>query len=171
VFGRSKLPAALTPALERDERVLAWGLTTNDAAVVVTNRGLFLPGAPRLGWHEIHKAAWAESVLTVTAAAITPGDDYAVATDLPPVSVELIEPGQVPRRVRERVTASVVLSSVYAVPGGGSARVVARRVAGRDGLSWSVRFEGAATRNQGDPVVREAVDEFVTEAKSTIPAP
>ena len=34
-------------------------------AVVVTTRGLFLPGRERLGWHQIHKASWANPKLTV----------------------------------------------------------------------------------------------------------
>jgi hypothetical protein len=171
VFGRvPKLPAELRPALERDERVLAWARAA-PGAVVVTNRGLWLPGAVRLGWHEIHKAAWADGTLTVTAAAFADGDDYSIAADVTPVSVTLATPGAVPRRVRERVTASVAYSSVYPLPGGGSARVVARRVSGRDGLSWSVRFEGAAVQNRDDPAVRAAVDQFVTSAKSSIAAP
>jgi hypothetical protein len=153
--------------LERDERVLAWA-HAGDAAVVVTNRGLWLPGAARLGWHEIQKAAWADGVLTITGASATPAADYSVATDAAPVSVQLTSPGMVPRRVRERVNASVAYTSLYPVPGGGSARVVARRVSGRDGLTWSVRFEGAATRNQEDPAVRAAVDQFVTSAKASI---
>jgi hypothetical protein len=170
VFGRMpKLPAALTPALERDERVLAWAPTAG-AAVVVTNRGLWLPDSPRLGWHEIHKAAWADGTLTVTPATMTPGPDYAIASDATPVTVTLAEPGMVPRRVRERVTASVAFTSVYPVPDGGSARVVGRRVSGRDGLIWSVRFEGTAGHQEDDPAVRASVDQFVASSKSSISA-
>jgi hypothetical protein len=184
VLGRMpKLPAGLSPALEREERVLAWAPTVTDelaaddpanddpGAVVVTNRGLWLPDRPRLGWHEIHKAVWADGSLTVTPAAeVDAGPDYAIAADAPTISVALAEPGMVPRRVRERVTASVAYTSVYPVPGGGSARVVARRVSGRDGLAWSVRLEGNATQNQTDPAVRAAVDQFVADSKSAIAA-
>ena len=168
MFGRMpKLPAALRPALEREERVLAWAPAA-DQAVVVTNRGLWLPGADRLSWHEIHKAVWADGTLTVTPAVFTPGDDYAFASDAPPVTVTLAEPRMVPRRVRERVTASVAYTSVYPIPGGGIVRVVARRVSGRDGLSWSVRLEGSAVHNQDDPEVRAAIDESVATSQSSI---
>jgi hypothetical protein len=171
MFGRMpKLPAALTPTLEREERVLAWA-PASSAAVVVTNRGLWLPDAPRLGWHEIHKAAWADGTLTVTPASMSPGVNYAIAADAAPITVTLAEPRMVPRRVRDRVTASVALTSVYPVPGGGSARVVGRRVSGQDGLTWSVRFEGAAIQNQDDPAVRAAVDQYVAESKSSISTP
>jgi hypothetical protein len=183
VFGRKpKLPANLMPALDRNERVLAWARArgSEDAVVVVTNYGLWLPGASapdaegalgataRLGWHEIHKAAWAEGTLTVTGSSATPGADYSISADVPPITVRIEDPGAVPRRVRERVNASVAFTSAYPVPGGGSARVVARRVAGRDGLTWSVRFEGAATKNQDDPGVRAVVDQSVADAKASI---
>jgi hypothetical protein len=172
VFGRKpKLPANLTPALDRNERVLAWARArgSEDAVVVVTNYGLWLPGASaRLGWHEIHKATWGEGTLTVTGSSATPGADYSIAADVQPVTVRIEDPGAVPRRVRERVNASVAFTSAYPVPGGGSARVVARRIAGRDGLAWSVRFEGAAAKNQDDPAVRAVVDQSVADAKASI---
>src|SRR3954453_18217137 len=52
---RPKLSAALRPALDADERVLAWAAIDDGTAVVVTNRGLWLPERDRLGWHDIHK--------------------------------------------------------------------------------------------------------------------
>jgi hypothetical protein len=172
VFGRApKLPAALRPAFDSGERVLAWTPAGDERVVVVSNRGLWLPDRPRLGWHEIHKATWADGVLTVTGSSLVAaasGDDYSIVTDAPPVRITLADPGKVPQRVRERVTASVAYTSLYPGPGGGSARVVGRRVSGRDGLIWSVRFEGAAVQGQDDPAVRAAVDQFVAEAKSSI---
>jgi hypothetical protein len=255
VFGRTpRLPADLSPKLEREERVIAWA-RAEDSAIVVTNRGLWLPGADgRLGWHEIHKAVWAEGELTVTGAVFTPpvgsaptasageaipddtdardtdtndiddtetetdteapdsdapdadagavdagapdpdggsdayvgsdpegapiaaglvpdaGPGYSLASDAAPIRIPIAEPGAVPRRVRERVTASVAFTSLYPVPGGGGARVVARRVSGRDGLTWSVRLEGGAAQNQDNPVVRAAVDQLVSAAKASISA-
>jgi hypothetical protein len=172
VFGRvPKLPAELRPKLERDERVIAWA-RAEESAIVVTNRGLWLPGADdRIGWHEIHKAAWADGVLTVTGAAFTTDEEhsgYALATDAAPIRVRLADPGAVPRRVRERVNSSVAYTSLYPVPGGGGARVVARRVSGRDGLTWSVRLEAGAARNGDHPDVRAALDQLVADAKASI---
>lgn len=196
MFGRMpKLPAEFRPKLEREERVLAWA-RTGDAAVVVTNRGLWLPGrSARLGWHEIHKVTWADETLTVTGSSVSdpppvdpiaePADtddvtdtdavgdavdagDYVIAADTDPVSLRLTEPGAVPRRVRDRVNASVAYSSSYAVPGGGAARVVGRRVSGRDGLNWSVRFDGLV--HADDPAVRAAVDQFVAMSKASVAA-
>jgi hypothetical protein len=153
--------------LERDERVLAWA-EAGEHTVVATNRGLWLPGSPssRLGWHEIHKATWADEVLTVIGSAASAGPDFSVVSDLPATSVRLAEPGALPRRVRERVTASVAVSSVHPLPDGGGVRVVARRVPGVDGLSWSVRFEGGASDQ--DPAALAAAAEFVASEKAAI---
>jgi hypothetical protein len=172
VFGRTpKLPADLTPKLDRDERVITWA-KAEGAAIVVTNRGLWLPNVEaRTGWHEIHKAAWADGVLTVTGAEFTTDDahaGYAMATDATPTRIPIAVPGAVPRRVRERVNASVAFTSLYPVPGGGAARVVARRVSGQDGLTWSVRLEGPATKNASHPDVQAAVDQLVSDAKASI---
>jgi hypothetical protein len=165
VFGRKKLPAALTPELERDERVLAWA-ETGSSALVATNRGLWLPDSVRMGWHEVHKATWADGTLTITGSSSEPLDGFALVSDRPPVTFALADPGVLPRRVRDRVTASVAISTVHKVPGGGSARVVGRRVSGQDGLTWSVRLEQVA--DEKDPAVRAYIADLVAAAKASL---
>jgi hypothetical protein len=169
-FRKPKLPASKTPELESGERVVAWTPHGADA-VVVTNRGLFLPGRSRLRWHEIHKATWRDGTLTVVPAdtAVAEGDGYQVVEDMAPVSITLSLPGDVPKRVRERVTGSVAYTSHHALPGGGAARVVARRASGRDGLAWAVRFEGGS--DPDDPSVRAATAELVAAAKASLSQP
>jgi hypothetical protein len=165
VFGRKKLPAALTPALDRDERILAWA-ESGSAAVVATNRGLWLPDMPRMAWHEVHKATWNDGTLTVIGSSAEQLDGFALVSDVAPVSVTLDDPGTLPRRVRERVTASVSLSTLHQLPGGGAARVIGRRVSGQDGLTWSVRLE--RVQDEKDPAVRALIADLVTSAKSAI---
>lgn len=167
---RDKLRAALTPALERDERVVSWAAVGTDQAVVATNRGLWLPAAEsRIGWHEINKATWGDdSVLRIVASSIVPTSgtgDFSVVSDLPVVSVTLTEPRDLPRRVRQRVTSSVPYSSRHPLPDGGTALVVGRRVPGRDGLSWFVRYEDQV--DPADPEVVKATDGLVAEAKAS----
>ena len=174
MFGRQKkLPAKLTPSLERDERVLAWASVDDDAALVATNRGLWLPiassGSSRLGWHEIHKATWTDGVLTLVAADSAPlvdGSDISVSVDTSPERYKLDDPGLLPKRIRERVTASVAYTSLHQLPGGGAVRVVGRRVSGRDGLSWFVRYEGVVNRT--DPAVIASTSELVIAARESI---
>jgi hypothetical protein len=166
---RNRLPAALTPELSRDERVLAWAKAGEGRAVIATNRGLHLPDREGvLGWHEIHKAAWDSGRLTLTPASSTavPDSDYTVVADLPPLSFTLTEPGDLPKRVRERVTSSVPYTTRHELPGGGAVRVVARRVTGHDGLSWSVRYEGGV--DPTDPEITQATADLVAAARNSI---
>jgi hypothetical protein len=162
VFGRRRLPAERRPPLARDERVLAW--SDSDAGLLVaTNLGLWLPLVPpgRLGWHEIHKAAWNASDLVVTAARqVAERDGYTVVEDLPPVTFRLRDPGQLPHQVRARVTRSVGYSVHHAVPG---VRLAARRVPGVDGLRWTVRYDPGV--NFDDPLVVAATGRLVAAAR------
>jgi hypothetical protein len=169
---RPKLPADKRPPLDPDERVLAWahvGPDQDGAVVVATNRGLWVPGAERLGWHDIHKAAWSGRELRVTPAEVAKvRDDYAVLVDAPILSYLLLEPNEVPEQVRTRVTRSVAYTAHHPLPVGG-VRVVGRRVSGVDGLSWAVRYDS------GTPVDAEHVvkvtDEIVAAAQATTAPP
>jgi len=174
VFRRRRLPAELRPALERDERVLAWARTQpagtgrvgppGGGSVVATNLGLHLPGRPaRLGWHEIHKAAWTGRELTVIPGAVVEEQErYVITADQPPITVVVPEPGDLPQVVRTRVTRSVSFSSHHLVPGGG-VRVVARRVPGVDGVSWAVRYD-QGTDPHG-PGVADATAQLVSASE------
>jgi hypothetical protein len=154
----------LRPALDRDERVLAWATTSDDAAVVVTTLGVWLPGQERLGWHQIHKAAWASGALTLTPAVLvraTPS--YDVMADGPQVKTMLGAAGDVPGEIRNRVTRSVAYTAHFEVPGGG-VRVVGRRTPGLNGLSWHVRYDEGT--DDADPEVVAATDELVATASA-----
>lgn len=167
VFGllrrKRRLPTQRRPALERDERVVAWAPLDEDRAVVATNRGLFLPGRSRLGWHEIHKATWSGRELAVVPAGVVEERaGYRVVEDLPAVTYPLPDPGDLPHQVRVRVTRSVAYTARYAVPGGGL-RLAARRVTGVNGLAWTVRYDPGTDRQS--PAVRQATDELVAAAR------
>lgn len=185
---RPKLPAADRPPLEREERVLGWartgGVAGADAAgadgtgvagadgtgvagggvLVVTNRGLWLPGEQqRLGWHRVHKAAWSGQELAITPAeVVAEREGYVVMVDRPVRVYRLPEPGDVPHQVRARVTGSVGYTAHHRLPGGG-VRVVARRVSGVDGLTWTVRYDPGTPLD--DPRVVEETERLVTAAR------
>ena len=173
LFGRRRrIPDRYRPPLEGDERVVAWAEVGGDKALVATNRGLWLPMDPpaRLGWHEIHKATWSGEDLAVTAARVArSATGYDVVEDLPTGRFPLSEPGDLPAEVRARVTRSVGPSTHYPLPGGGGARVVARRVPGVDGLRWTVCYDPGVDHE--DPVVREATAELVGQARSGVEVP
>lgn len=167
LFRRSpKLPPAMRPSLEADERVLAWAHVgeAQDQALVATNRGLWLPDGRRLGWHEIHKAAWSGRELRITPAEVAhERNGYTVLVDAPVVGFLVLEPGELPDQVRTRVTRSVAYTTHHPLPPHGGVRVVGRRISGVDGLSWSVRYD-AKTAVGAEPVV-EVTDQVVAAAK------
>jgi hypothetical protein len=162
---RPRLSPERRPPLETGERILAWAATGEqpDAAVIVaTNRGLWLPEG-RLGWHEIHKAAWSGRELAITPAeASEQRDGYAVLVDGPVRTFLLLEPHDLPDQVRTRVTRSVAYTAHHVLPAGG-VRVVGRRVSGSDGLSWAVRYD-PGTPVDAEPVVA-VTDELVGAAR------
>ncbi|WP_431885913.1 hypothetical protein [Micromonospora wenchangensis] len=199
LFGRKRrMPSAVRPPLAAGERVLAWaapgkggssgappaegtsagggesagagGGAAGDGVLVATNLGLWLPGrAERLGWHDILKAVWSGRELTVTlAATAAERDGYLVVADGPAETYLLLDPGDLPHQVRARVTRSVAYTQQHPVPGG-SGRIAARRVAGADGLTWTVRYD-PGTQVDADEV-RAETDQLVAAARAaTAPA-
>lgn len=157
-----RLPARLRPPLAPDERVLAHAQTSGGEAIVVTNQGIWTPGEPRerLEWHEIHKASWENGRLTVTPAVeVSHPPGFLVMADGEPMTFRLAEPGDVPARVRERVTRSVARTEYHQLPPGGGVRIAARRVAGVDGLRWTARFDAGS--DPDDPSVLAATADLV----------
>jgi len=162
---RPRLPAALRPPLERDERIVTWA-EVEGGALVATNRGLWLPDGKKLGWHEIHKAAWSGRELRITPAEVAQDRaGYAVLVDGPVVSFLVLSPGELPDQVRTRVTRSVAYTTHHPMNSGG-VRVVGRRVSGQDGLSWAVRYDAGTPVDL--PAVVELTDELVASARGTV---
>lgn len=124
---RSRLPADV--AIEPGDRVLTHAPAAGGGHVVVTDRALYLPGGTRLPWHTIDRGTWGEDGLTVRT---TGGQTHTVL---------LPEPGRLPEAVRERVTASIVVSRHVTLPGRGGVRLVARRVPGETELMWEFVFD------------------------------
>jgi hypothetical protein len=159
---RDRPPAEVASGLGPGDRLLAWAVAAGGGFVVAARSGLRLPGGRAMPWHTIDKAVWRAGELTVTeAASVAPG----VLAALPPVVLALVEPRNLPGVVRSRVTRSIAYTSYHRLPGDGGVRIVARRVTGQDGLSWSMRFDH---RTDGDdPAVRAAADQLVAEARAS----
>ena len=146
---RRKLDAAVSGVIaahDPDDRVVAWATVAGDRYVVASVRGLWWPVAGddpaamrRIPWELVDKAVWRDGVLVVVEADVL---DDLILVDRSPAALPLLEPGEVPAQVKRRVDGSVVRSEIVPVVGG-QARVVARRVPGRDGLTWWARLEGS----------------------------
>ena len=163
---RPRPPAEAVAGLDRDERVVSWASTSDGGAVVATPLGLWLPGpagAERIPWHLVDKAVWRDGTLTVVAAS-DPGDG--VLTELPPRSVRLAVPWDLPQTVRVRVERSIAFTRHHRLPSGGGVRVVGRRVPGSDGLSWQLVLDAGVDRDDGD--VRAAAAGLVEQARGEV---
>lgn len=141
MFGRPTLPAGLRSQFGRDERLLALA-DDGPAAVAATNLGVWLPvadgpGWRRVGWHEVVKATWTEAGLEVVEGS---ADADGVVSDLAPVRYQLAEPRNLPTVVRQRVERSIGRWEQVRVPGG-TGRIVGRRAAGVNGISWTARLD------------------------------
>jgi hypothetical protein len=75
-------------------------------------------------------------------------------------------PDDVPADVRSRVTRSVAYTGHFPLPDGGM-RVVARRVPGRNGVDWHVRYDDGTDRE--DPEVVAATTAIVAEVAAPDP--
>ena len=137
---RDEPPAEALAQLPREERVVSWADVTG-GVVVASPSGLWWPEAGDrlrlIAWQHITKAIWRDGRLGVIEADVV---DDLLLVDLDPVWVEVSVPRDLPPTVRKRVELNVVQSQVHPVLGG-SARFVARRIPGRDGLQWWARLE------------------------------
>jgi hypothetical protein len=157
VFGRNRAPASVRARLERDERVLAWGIVGDRRAetvpeagaepgeaadnarhIVATNLGLWWPDEPprRIPWHLIVRATWSERGLTIIEADIVA--DLLLVERSPQVAPLRTE-GKIPPQVRKRVEGSISTTHEVRLDDG-PAMVIARRVTGQDGQLWLARL-------------------------------
>lgn len=159
---QAALPAHVRGWLELDERVLTFVSTPSDDLVVATTRGLRIvehaaaakhPGPPGriLAWEMIVSARWGGGALTVTAAEeVSPQ----LLIRLPPLTLALPEPGDLPRVVRQRVDRSVAVSRRRALGPQSTVVLVGRRVSGRDGLVWYAVFDRSSDAADPDELLR-----------------
>jgi hypothetical protein len=134
-------PPEVTASLPRDERVVSWADVVGGAVVLASPSGLWWPwdGGPRLiRWQHISKAVWRVRTLTILEADVV---DDLLLVDRAPASLDLEVPRDLPLVVRRRIETNVVRSELIGIVGG-TARFVARRVPGQDGVHWWARLEG-----------------------------
>ncbi len=164
---RDALPAEVTQdlRLQEGERVLAtsreeagdWHVATDQALhVAVDGRH------QRIAWECVDRASWdrdSERLVVVEVADF--GEPH------PEHRLDLTEPGLLLEVVRERVTASVLLSRHVSVAGSRGLKVVARRApTGGGDVIWSFWLDVGLQPD--DPSVRAAVERGLAEAQSEL---
>ncbi|GGS48271.1 hypothetical protein GCM10010156_03810 [Planobispora rosea] len=122
----NRTPAEVRAAVDPADRVLTYARGP-DGYVIATDHALYL-GGTRLPWFQVDRGVWDEEGLTVvTTAGLTH-------------RALLPEPGRVPEAVRERVTASILVSQYVPLDVRGGVRLVARR-AEDDRTVWEFVFD------------------------------
>ncbi len=151
--------------LQPGERVLA---TTRDAAgdwQVATDQALHVcvdGRHQRIAWQCVDRATWdrdSERLVVVEVA------DFGEPQQRH--QLEISEPGRLLEVVRERVTASVLMSRHVPVAGSRGLKVVARRApAGNGEVTWS--FWLGEGLQPGDPAVQAAAERGLAEAQAEL---
>jgi len=145
------------------ERLLAWGVCDDGALVVATDRSLVLPeagGATRaVRWESVAQASWQDDRLEVI-------ESGGVGRGRRTTVLSVLRPGALPEALRERVTATIVVSEHVDLVGERGARITARRSPGGSDLTWVVTFD--AGLDPRDPALREAADAAVVRLKGQV---
>ena len=146
--------------VRRGERLLAW-TDTSLGPVGGTREALYLPDR-RVPWEEVESAHWDRDTTELVVREVgTWGEPRPVHR----MSVD--EPGRLLELVRERVTASVVLTRYVPVAEGRGLRVVARRAASGDrALLWSYDLDEGL--DPLDPAVVEAAEAGLAAARAEV---
>jgi hypothetical protein len=166
---RDAAPADITAALPTapGERVLASSQERGGGWHIATSHALYVAdgaGQHRIPWEHVDRAAWdsdAERLVVVEVA------DFGEPQPRHELSVP--EPGRLLEVVRERVTASVLMTRHVPVAGSRGLKVVARRPpAGGGEVQWSFWLDDGL--EPSDPLVREAAQMGLAEARAELRA-
>jgi hypothetical protein len=158
---RERPPIDLQPG----ERALAWAPVEGQGWVLGTRDALYLPAA-RLPWEQVEAATWDRdgSLLRVSEVGSwgQPRVEHALT---------LAESGRDADRllqlVRERVTASVVISRHVPITGRRGVRVVARRApSGRSPVHWVYEYDAGIEPD--DPFVQTAAAAALDAARDDL---
>jgi hypothetical protein len=158
---RDRPPVGVHPG----ERALAWAPVDDGGWVLGTRDALYLP-ATRLPWEQVEAAAWDRDDHRLRVSEVGTWGEPRVEH-----AHTLAESGRDADRllqlVRERVTASVVISRHVPIDGRRGVRVVARRApSGRSPVHWVYEYDAGV--DPDDPFVQTAAAEALDAARDDL---
>ena len=159
---RPRPPVEVAPG----ERLLAWAPLVAGGWVAGTRDALYLPES-RVPWEQVQTADWNrdEGRLRVSEVG-TWGEPRPVHTLAVPDSAAQ-DADRLLQLLRERVTASVLLTRHVRVTGRRGVRVVARRApSGRSEVGWLYEYDEGI--DPDDPFVRAAAETALAAAKADV---
>lgn len=161
----SVLARRFGPVLERGERVLVAAQLVGGGAAAATERALVTlgpgdaeDGVRRLAWHRVAEAGWDDERATLLVEEVGAGPAGPRTQRL-----RLAAPSLLPEAVRERVTASIVVSSHVPLRGRAGVRVVARRRPDAEELDWQLLFDPGL--DPADPGVRARAEQALEQVR------
>jgi len=164
---RPTVPPQVVGQLEltAGERVLSAVADRGGRWHVATDRAFHVgvdDGWQRIPWQRVDRASWDRDADLLAVIEVA---DF--GQPQPRFDLDLAEPGRFLEVVRERVTASVLLSRHVSVTGSRGLKVVARRPPAGDGeLDWSFWLDVGL--DPADPLVREAAERGLSEARAEL---
>lgn len=145
--------------LAAGERRLAWGLTTDDSAVLASDRALHLPSSGPLPWTDVERVRWRRPLLEVLQVAEVEGAGQRW-------SLQIAQEDSLSEVIHSQVTASVAWSNHLRLAPAGGVRIVGRRRPGQDALDWQLVFD--AGTDPHDPALRAQAEAAMADARRTL---
>ena len=148
------------------ERLLAWAPLAAGGWVGGTRDALYLPGT-RLPWEQIQAADWDHETDELRVSEVGTWGEPRPLHVLAVPNADAKDADRLLQLVRERVTASVLLSRHVPVTGRRGLRVVARRApSGHSEVQWLYEYDPGV--DPGDTFVRAAAETALAAAKSDV---
>lgn len=148
------------------ERLLAWAPLADGGVVCGTRDALYLPGV-RIPWEQVQAADWDPDDDQLRISEVGTWGEPRPRHVLAMADAAVKQTDRLLQLVRERVTASVLLSRQVPVNGRRGLRVVARRApSGRSAVQWIYEYDAGI--DPDDPFVRVAAETALTAAKSDV---
>jgi len=150
----------------KGERLLAWAPLVDGGWLAGTRDALYVDGA-RVPWEQVQAADWEQDEGRLRVSEVgTWGEPRPLHVLAVPDSAAK-DADRLLQLVRERVTASVLLTRHVRVSGRRGVRVVARRApSGRSEVGWAYEYDEGV--DPDDPFVRAAAETALAAAKSDV---
>ena len=146
--------------------MLAWASLADGGWVGGTRDALYLPGA-RVPWEQVQAADWDRDNGLLRVSEVGTWGEQRPEHVLAIPDAEAKDADRLLQLVRERVTASVLLSRHVPVTGRRGVRVVARRApSGRSEILWIYEYDAGV--DPDDPFVRAAAESALSAAQADV---
>ncbi len=151
-------------ALDADERVLASAADVDGGWHVGTDRALHVAADDswhRVRWERVDRASFDDETGRLHVVEVAQ-----LGEPEPTHVLELVQPRRLLDLVRDRVTASVLLSRNVPVEGSRGVKVIGRRAPSGGAVEWS--FWLSRGLESDDPKVRAAIDQGLADAQAEL---